>query len=288
MESYLDKLTEEILRWLLTGSLRILIIVIASMAAYYLLKKLISKIVKVAVTPGDGEDRIGEQQREDTLIHIFTITLKMMMLIISGLMVATEFGLKIAPLLAGAGVLGLALSFGGQHLIKDVISGLFIILENQYRINDSIQIANLTGKVERITLRLTTLRDIDGNIHHIPNGEIKTVSNFSKTFSRVNLDVGIGYGSDINKVAEIVNKVGIALSEDPDWKDKLITPPQFLRVQKLGDSSVVIKILGDTKPSEQWAVAGELRKRIYEAFNQNHIDIPFPQTVVHLRNDKKE
>lgn len=190
--------------------------------------------------------------------------------------------LKIAPLLASAGVVGLALGFGGQYLIKDVISGLFIILENQYRIDDFIEAAGLSGKVEKITLRMTTLRDLDGNTHHIPHGEIKTVSNLSKTFSRVNLDIGVGYGSDIDKVAAVVNEVGEKLAADPEWKDSIIIAPRFLRVQELGDSSVVIKVLGDTKPSQQWAVSGEFRKRIFEAFKASNIEIPFPQRVLHV------
>lgn len=272
------------LPWLMSSGMRILFIVIISAIVYYILKKVLSRAVRIAVVPKDGEDSIGEVQREQTLTQIFIITLRIVIILIAGLMVATEFGIKIAPLLASAGVVGLALGFGGQYLIKDVISGLFIILENQYRINDFIEVAGLSGKVERITLRMTTLRDLDGNIHHVPHGEIKTVSNLSKTFSRVNLDIGVGYGSDIDKVASVINEVGEKLAADPEWKESIITAPRFLRVQELGDSSVVIKVLGDTKPSQQWAVSGELRKRIFEAFKANDIEIPFPQRVLHVTN----
>lgn len=280
--NFLDNWIKQLLPWLMSSGIRILIIVIISIIVYYILKKVLSRVVKIAVVPRNGDDYIGEVQREQTLTQIFNITLRIIIFLISGLMVATEFGIKIAPLLASAGVIGLALGFGGQYLIKDVISGLFIILENQYRIDDFIEAAGLSGKVEKITLRMTTLRDLDGNTHHIPHGEIKTVSNLSKTFSRVNLDIGVGYGSDIDKVAAVVNEVGEKLAADPEWKDSIIIAPRFLRVQELGDSSVVIKVLGDTKPSQQWAVSGEFRKRIFEAFKASNIEIPFPQRVLHV------
>lgn len=288
MKKHLNEWIESIIPWLLSSGTRILLIVLVSFVAYYILKKIIARLVKVAVLPTEPGDTIGEEQREQTLTQIFTIALKIIICIISGLMIAAEFGVKIAPLLASAGVVGLALGFGGQYLIKDIISGLFIILENQYRIDDFIEVAGLSGKVEKITLRVTRLRDLDGNTHHIPHGEIKTVSNLSKTFSRVNIDIGVAYGTNINKVAAIINETGAQLAQDPEWAEKIITAPKFLRVQDLGDSSVVVKILGDTKPSQQWAVSGELRKRIYEAFNNNNVEIPFPQTVIHVAKDKTQ
>lgn len=286
MTDSFKKWLEQLVPWMISSGLRIIFTIIITVAAYFILKKIIRKLVRVAVRPTLEGDEMGEEQREQTLIQIFTVTLKIILCIISGLMIAMEFGLKIGPLLASAGVVGLALGFGGQYLIRDIISGLFIIMENQYRMDDFIEVAGLSGKVERITLRVTTLRDLDGNIHHIPHGEVKTVSNRSKTFSRVNMDIGVAYGSDMNKVAEIINRVGTALAEDENWRDKIISAPQFLRIQDLADSSVVVKILGDTRPSEQWAVSGELRKRIYEAFNQQNIEIPFPQRVLHIIGQK--
>ncbi|MFV0606442.1 MAG: mechanosensitive ion channel family protein [Niabella sp.] len=277
-----DFWAEKLLPWAFTSGVRIIAIVIITIILYFVLRGVIKRIVKVSVVQKDGEDQFGEEQRENTLIHIFTVTLKIVLAIITGLMIAAEFGLQIGPLIASAGVIGLALGFGGQYLIKDIISGLFIIMENQYRIDDVIEAAGLSGKVERITLRVTTLRDIDGITHHIPHGEITTVSNKSKVFARINLDVGVGYGSDIEKVKNVVNRVGEELAKDPDWKDSILTPPQFLRINDLGDSAVVIKILGDTKPAQQWAVTGEMRRRVYDAFLKSDIEIPFPQRVVHV------
>lgn len=283
-----DTWSQTITPWLLSSGLRILFIIVVSFIIYFISKKIIVKAIRVLVVNHDihDVDGKGELQRENTLIQIFTITLKVSLAIIASLMIASEFGLQIGPILASAGVIGLALGFGGQYLIKDLISGLFIIMENQYRINDYIQAADKSGQVERITLRMTTLRDLDGNIHYLPHGEIKTVTNFSKQFSRININIGVGYGSDIDKVAALVNKVGAELAADTQWKKAILSAPQFLRVDELGDSAVIIKIIGDTQPSEQWSVAGEMRKRLYMAFNENNIEIPFPQRVVHIMDAK--
>ncbi len=196
-------------------------------------------------------------------------------------MVIQEVGISIGPLLAGAGIIGLAVGFGGQYLIRDIISGFFIILENQYRIGDIISIDNTSGQVEDISLRMTTLRDLDGTVHHIPHGEIKKVSNLTKYFSRVNLNIGIGYKSNLDHVITVINKIGCDLYEDPNWKPFIIKAPSFLRVGDFGDSAIIVKILGETIPLKQWDVAGELRKRIKIAFDEEGIEIPFPQRVIH-------
>ena len=196
-------------------------------------------------------------------------------------MILSEAGMDTAPLIAGAGIIGLAFGFGGQYLIKDLIAGFFIILENQYRIGDVVCFGDTCGLVEKINLRTTILRDLDGTVHHMPNGEIKVASNLSKFFARVNLNIGIAYNSDLEKVIRVVNKVGNQLAEDKNWKEMIIKPLQFLRVDDFGDSAIIIKILGETKPIKQWDVAGEFRKRLKIAFDKNGIEIPFPQRVIH-------
>jgi len=163
---------------------------------------------------------------------------------------------------------------------------MFIILENQYRIGDIININGTGGLVEDISLRKTTLRDIDGIVHHIPHGEIKIVSNLSKNFARVNLDIGVSYSTDLEHVIRVINRTGKELAEDPAFRDSIISPPQFLRVNDFADSAVVLKILGDTKPLKQWEVTGELRKRLKVSFNREGIEIPFPQRVVHQINSQ--
>jgi small conductance mechanosensitive channel len=196
-------------------------------------------------------------------------------------MILQETGIQIAPILAGAGIVGLAFGFGGQYLIRDLISGLFIILENQYRIGDVVNINSTGGLVEDISLRMTTLRDLDGTVHHIPHGEIKMVSNLSKNFARLNVDIGISYDSDLEKVIEVINTTGTEIAEDPAFKDSIISPPKFLRIKEFADSAIIVKVLGDTKPLKQWEISGEFRKRIKVAFDKEGIEIPFPQRVIH-------
>ncbi|HQT82716.1 MAG TPA: mechanosensitive ion channel family protein, partial [Candidatus Paceibacterota bacterium] len=201
--------------------------------------------------------------------------------VVALLMVLSEFGIAIGPLLAAAGVAGVAVGFGAQYLIRDLIAGIFMLMENQYRVGDVVCFDAICGQVETLSLRMTTLRDMDGTVHHVPHGEVKTVSNLSKKFSRVNLNLGVSYAADLEKVISVVDEVGAALAADPLWKDKVITAPHFLRVDDFGDSSVVIKIVADTQPIMQWDVTGELRKRLKIAFDKNGIEIPFPQRVIH-------
>lgn len=281
MEDRIIKWTALIFPWLLTHGLKILFIIIVTYVLNRFLKSSIDKIVRVAVVPNKHQSRDAEHKREDTLISIFTWTCRIILLFVAALMVLQEFGIPIAPILAGAGIVGLAVGFGGQYLIRDIISGFFIILENQYRLGDVVTIDETGGLVEDISLRMTTLRDLDGTVHHIPHGEIKKVSNLSKDFARVNLNIGIAYNSNLDRVIKIVNSVGDELSEDPYWKELIIKSPQFLRVDDFAESSIVLKILGETQPLKQWEVTGELRKRIKIVFDKEGIEIPFPQRVIH-------
>lgn len=284
MKEHFDKWSALLLPWFLAHGLKIIIILIAAVIAHKVLQRLIEKAVRMAVISDPMNSEDSEKKREDTLISIFSATLKIIILLVVAMMVLHEVGVMVGPLIAGAGVVGLAFGFGGQYLIRDIISGLFIILENQYRIGDVVSFDSTGGLVEKITLRATTIRDQDGTVHHIPHGEIKKVSNLSKNFSRVNLNIGVSYQSDLEHVINTVNRIGTDLAADPEWKDSIITAPQFLRVNDLADSSVIIKILGETIPLKQWDVTGELRKRILIEFNKAGIEIPFPQRVVHHLN----
>ena len=281
MPSFWQKTLETISPWLLDHGLKILAILVIALLIRRFGGVFIEKTVRRLVISNRFLTKDAETKREDTLIRIFDTSLVVLVWILAGLMMLEEAGTNIAPLLATAGVAGLALGFGGQYLIRDLISGLFIILENQYRIGDVVCIDDTCGLVEDISMRMTTLRDLDGTVHHIPHGSITKVSNLSKDFARVNLDMGISYGASLEHVIEVVNRVGNELAEDPTWKDSIRKPPQFLRVTDFGDSSVGIKILGETEPLKQWDVAGELRKRIKIAFDAEGIEIPFPQRVIH-------
>jgi len=266
--------------WALSSGLTIVVILIAAIVVNRFGHVFIEKIVRRAVVPGNLTPE-AEKKREDTLINVFDSAFHILVWVMTVLMILSEFGVDTGPLIAGAGIAGLAFGFGGQYLIRDVIAGLFIILENQYRVGDVVCLDSTCGSVERVTLRMTILRDLDGTVHHVPNGFINKASNLSKTFARVNLNVGISYSADLEKVIKVVNKVGEDLTNDPEFKDAIIEAPKFLRVDNFGDSSIDIKILGDTQPLKQWEVTGELRKRLKIAFDKAGIEIPFPQRVIH-------
>ena len=204
MADTLKKWTESIIPWLLDHGIKIVLIAIAAWLLNKILSRIIIRTVRVAVVVDENTSKEGEKKREDTLIRIFNGAVRIIIIILAAMMILQEIGLKIGPLIAGAGIAGLALGFGGQYLIRDIISGLFIILENQYRIGDVININGTGGLVEDISLRKTTLRDIDGIVHHIPHGEIKKASNLSKNFARVNLNIGIGYSSNLEHVINVV------------------------------------------------------------------------------------
>ena len=267
--------------WLRDHGITIALIIIGTFIIQLSLNAVITRLIQRLVVSDRYDSKDAEEKREETLSRILIVTMRVVLWIVSLLMILQEVGINVGPMIAAAGIVGLAFGFGGQYLIRDLISGLFIILENQYRIGDAVCFDDTCGTVEDITMRMTTLRDLDGVVHHIPHGEITRVSNKSKQFSRVNLDVGVGYGADIDAVISVTNRVGEELAKDEDWKSKIVSAPQFLRVEDLGDSAVVIKILGDVKPGQQWSVAGELRKRLKKAFDAEGIEIPFPQMVLH-------
>lgn len=274
-------LWDKMLPWLLDHGIKIVFIALISYILVKVLVKIITRVVKAAVVAHEGAAPGEEESREKTLIRIFAWVIRIVFYLMAAIMIIQELGVNIGPLLASAGIVGVAVGFGSQYLVKDLITGLFMIFENQYRIGDEVDFTGTRGVVEDITLRTTTLRDVNGTVHTVPHGDITRVSNFSKSFARVNLDIGISYNADIDQVITIVNSVGEELSREPGWIEKITKAPYFLRVNDLGDSSVVIKIAGETQPKMQYEVTGELRKRLKQEFDKAGIEIPFPQVVIH-------
>jgi len=281
-ETSLPFLFESLSPWFLNHGIKIFGILVGAFILYRFSDRIIEQVIRKAIKGEPELDIEAERKREDTLIRITCLAVNIAILALAIILILGEFGIETTALVAGAGVAGIALAFGGQYLIRDFFTGAFIILENQYRVGDVVCLDTTCGLVEDITLRMTVLRDLDGTVHHIPNGEVKKTSNLTKTFSRVNLDVGVSYDCDIEKVIKVVNKVGQELAKDPDFVDDIKKAPEFLRVDDFGDSAIVIKILGDTQPLKQWRVAGEYRKRLLVAFKKANIVIPFPQRDVHL------
>ncbi|MFC2000837.1 mechanosensitive ion channel family protein, partial [Chloroflexota bacterium] len=222
------------------------------------------------------------RQRVNTLSGVLVKTGGLIIAVVALFMILGEAGINIAPALAGVGVVGIAVGFGAQNMIRDFLAGFFVLVENQYCVGDWVQIAGVSGTVQEVNMRRTVLRDFDGTEHSVPNGEITVASNYTKEWARVNMVVGVGYGEDLDYVFEVINNIGKELSEDPYWGELMLTPPQVLRVDEFGDHGVHIRILGDTKPMWQWALMGELRRRIKNTFDDEGIEIPWPHTKVYF------
>ncbi|MDZ7786366.1 MAG: mechanosensitive ion channel family protein [Candidatus Saccharibacteria bacterium] len=262
--------------------LNILIILAAAYVARKFVMVFVTRLIRNAIQRGNYKTITDEKLREDTLIGILGTALRVAIWVVAGLLLLSEFNVEIGPLLAGAGIAGVALGFGAQSMVANFLSGIFIILENQYRVGDVVQInQGVAGIVEELTLRTTVLRDLDGMQHHIPNGEITLATNMTMEFANVNLNVGVGYDTDLDKLERIINEVGSKMAKEEPWDQKIMEVPAMLRVDNFGDSSIDVKITGKTKPMQQWAVTGELRKRLKKAFDKNGIEIPFPQRVMH-------
>ncbi len=271
-------------RWsetLWTHGLRIILILVIVFIGLRLLRRALDPVVRRAVARQmEGEPEVEIEKRSDTLTDVIHRTAWVVAFAAAILTILPELGINIAPLLAGAGIAGLAIGFGAQNLVKDTLNGIFIMVENQYGKGDVVNIAGIGGLVEDVNLRRTVLRDLDGTVHSIPHGEVATSSNLTKGWSRVNMNVGVAYGEDLDRVAAVIDRVGERLAEDPDFGPLILTPPKFLRVNDFGDSSIEIKIMGETQPKSQWDVMGELRKRLKRAFDEEGIEIPFPHRTI--------
>ena len=237
--------------WFLGSGIRILIILLIGAGLWYALNKFLPPLVqRIMSRPARGESREGMKKRADTLQRVFMGFGRVMIVLLIIFLVLSELNVPIGPILAGFGVAGIAVGFGAQYLIRDLIAGIFILMENQYRVGDVAKVADIAGLVEEVNLRKTVLRDLDGIVHHVPNGEIKVASNYTRHFSRVNLNVSVSYGTDLDHAIGVINRVGKELAADPNWSARIRTAPQVLRVDKLGDSGIDIKILGEVKPIE--------------------------------------
>ena len=278
--------THGVIDWLTTHGIRVLVIIIIAVISYFLLRHFAPLLVKRTVAQGRRkQSKKAIEKRANTLSSFFVNTGTVIIVIIAIFTILPEFGVNITAALAGIGIVGIAISFGAQSLIKDILNGVFILLEDQYRIGDWIQAAAISGTVEEINLRRTVLRDFDGTVHSIPNSAIKIASNFTKGYARVNMNISVAYGEDLDHVIEVINKVCKELAEDSKWRSDFVNTPQVLRVDNLGDSGIDIKILGDTKPSRQWDAMGELRLRLKKTFDKEGIEIPWPHTKVYFGNN---
>ncbi|MBF4482455.1 mechanosensitive ion channel family protein [Dehalococcoides mccartyi] len=271
--------------WLGTHGVKLLLIIGLVIAGVYAVSRGVPALIRGIMFGGVTKPKEEARKRADTLIGVAVSTAEVVVVAMGAFVALSEVGLDIGPILAGVGVLGVAIGFGAQSLVKDYLSGLFIILENQYSVGDVIKVMDVVGEVEFIDLRRTIVRDLDGVVHVVSNGEIRITSNYTKYLSRVNFDISIGYQEDINHAIDVINRVCAEFTSEPEWNKSVVKNSLgVLRVNKLGDSGVDIKVLGDVKPGTQWAIKGELRKRIKIAFDRENIEIPWPHTKVFFGN----
>ena len=271
--------------WFMETGIRIVVIIVVAVILYLVCKFLMPKLMKRYVSLRmAGELETGIKKRTDTLSSISVTIMGVIILIIAILTILPEFGVNITTLIASIGVGGLAIAFAAQNLVRDFMTGFLILFEDQYRVGDVVTIAGISGVVEEIGLRRTILRDLDAKVHTIPNGKVEISTNFTRKYSRVNLNISVGYGENLGKVIEIMNRICQEIAEDPKWKEDFISTPTVLRVDNLGDSGIDIKILGDTKPARQWDIMGELRLRIKNTFDSEGIEIPWPHTKIYFGN----
>ena len=268
----------------------IALIIVFVYAAIRLARLFVHGIVKTLLDREASEGTAQElsavelKKRMDTLDALGGRTLQAFIVMIGGLMVLGRIGLDIGPAIAGLGVVGIAVGFGAQSLVKDYLNGALILIENQFGKGDVVRVAGVDGTVEDFTLRRTTLRDLDGVVHTIPNGEIRVASNLTRVWARINQDVTVAYGTDIDKAIAVVDKVGGEMAGDPAWKRRVLEAPRVERVEALAEYGVTLKVLGTVRAADQWAAGGDFRKRLLAAFKANGIEIPRPQRVVLARD----
>ena len=276
---------EEVLK-LLTDSkfIKVLTVLLMAFVVSFIVRTVINFVVDLML------DRRGlrhkeHQKRAKTLASAFSTFSMILIWVLAFLIGLNVIGVRIETLATSAGLFGVIISFGAQNAIRDIVAGVFIIAENQFRVGDVVKFyyagQQISGKVEEISIRVTKLRDIDGNLHIIRNGFSEIITNRTFNYANANIELLVAYDTDIDKLESVINEVGSAMIMDPMWREKIIQPIQFTRVAAFESSAIRVKALGQVEAAEQWKVSGEFLRRIKKAFEQNHIVIPFEQVVVH-------
>jgi len=279
-----NEILVNVLNWVIFELPAILIILIVMMIMLRMNKMIFRRLNKMLISrtrKNQEEESAETEKRINTLAGILKGVGRIIIWSIFMMIILKRLGIDIAPILAGAGILGLAVGFGAQELVRDVISGFFMLLENQIRTGDVARINGTSGLVERIELRTTTLRDTEGIVHIFQNGKISTMSNLTKEWSAIPLDIGVAYKEDVDHVMDVMRKVGDELMKTPGYMEDLLEPIEVFGLDKFDDSALIIKARFKTKPNRQWFIGREYRKRLKKAFDQHGIEIPFPHTTIY-------
>jgi small conductance mechanosensitive channel len=276
----------ELISWpeLVGKGIQIAVIILMAILLYRILKFFTKRLEREI----DERDLVRKRLREQRAQTVASLLNNVGRIIIFGLVVLMILGtfIEIGPLLAGVGVLGLAVSFGAQSLVKDLISGAFLLVEGQFAVGDVVRVKETAGLVEKITLRTTVLRDINGVVHIIPNGTIETLSNLTKSWSRALLEIGVAYKEDVDRVMEVMLDEAIQMWKDPDWEPLIVEEPTVPGVERFDESAVTIRVMFKTLPLKQWDVARQYRRRIKNRFDAEGIEIPFPHRTLYWGDDQ--
>jgi small conductance mechanosensitive channel len=265
------------------ASLRIIGIVVAAWIGILIANRSIRTLrVRISTRFEDRE----ALKRAETLGRVFRYLASVVITVVAVMLVLAELGVSVAPILGAAGVVGLAVGFGAQSLVKDYFTGFFLLLENQIRQGDVVRLGDHAGLVEEVTLRYVQLRDYDGNVHFVPNGTISTVVNMSRGYAQAVVDIGIGYGEDVDRVIEVMREVGAEMRADPAHAGRILDSLEVAGVDKWDDSAVVIRARFRVAPLEQWTVKRDYLRRLKRAFDERGIEIPFPQRTLHIARRK--
>ncbi len=265
--------------WLYKQGFDIFIILAVGVLVYYIGKRLLGQVVKRVIESGHHQDWQAKdiEKRQKTLARLFATMWRMIVLLTIAYAITQRLvpdaGTVLAPLFASAGIVGIALGFGAQSLIKDFLSGIFIISENQYRIGDIVEIEGASGTVERIGTRSTVLRDADGNVHYFPNGMVQHVINKTMGYSMARFSIGLHPSNNLEEITATINTIGKQLAKEKSWEPKIIEAPAFVSIGEFSANSVEMLIAGKTQPSDQWAVTAEMRRRLLKKFEDDGIKL---------------
>ncbi len=278
-----------VLETAIANALPVVLIVIGGIIAMRIVTFSIPRLVEANIRARANVSLEEEIRKNiDTLSDVVVGTARAAIVLLTIFLALSQIGVDLAPLLVAAGAIAIGVGFAVQSLIRDVLGGIFITLENQYRIGDVVSIAGIAGLVEDINLRRTLLRDLDYRQHTIPNGVITTTTNYTKDMSRVNMNIGVAYKTDLDHAIQVLNRVGQELADEEEWGPIILDPIKALRVDNFGDSAIEIKVLGEVLPIRQWDVSGEYRLRVKKAFDEEGIEIPFPHLTLYMGDASPE
>ncbi len=261
--------------WIDDSGPDILITIAALAIAYLIFRRVFPPIARAAIIRGAHPADAEIERRADTIVAVIVRTAGLIFVVIGSVTVLAEFGVNITAIVTGLGIAGLAIALGTQTLVKDAINGIFLLAEDQYRRGDVIKVADVTGTVEDITLRRTILRDIDGVVHSVPNGNISVVSNYTRDFALVNVPVRVAYGEDLSRVEAVVGRVGNEMASSSRFKDTIVDTPRVAAVEAVGEGAVTVTVTARTRPNARWDVSAELRRKLAEAFVSEGVRVPF-------------